>query len=1062
MTAQNFSRSFAVNGYTRLFRCISQLLGMLLWGSSLLIGQVDHNFLRGMTWRLVGPFRGGRVLAVTGIPGSLNTYYFGAVAGGVWKTTDAGLTWNPLFDKQPVSSIGAIAVSKSDPNVVYAGTGEACIRGDISFGDGVYKSTDAGKTWKNVGLKDTRQIGRVIVHPSTPDIVFVAALGHAHGPNTERGVFRSTDGGKTWEKVLYKDDKTGAIDVVFDPHNPRILYAALWQAQRSPWGLVSGGTGSGLYKSTDDGTSWQRLEKGLPEGPLGRIGVSVTGADSDRIYAIVEAKNGGLFRSEDAGQSWARINGDYSVRGRPWYYSHVFADPKNADVVYVLDFGFHRSIDGGKSFKQISAQHGDYHDLWIDPTDPNNMINGNDGGGTISHDGSKSWSSELNQPTSQFYHVATDNRFDYHLYGSQQDWGTIAIASRTNGNGIDRPDWYSVGGGESGYILPDPKDPDIVYAGANYAIFTRFNKRNGQSPVVSPWPDQLLSQAAADAKYRFGWTPPMQFSPHDPTVLYVAAQVVFKTQDGGNSWTVISPDLTRNDKSKQTSSGGPITKDNTGVEYYDQVSTLSESSLQKDLIWAGTDDGLIQLTRDGGKNWSNVTPKQMPEWAMVSLIEPSPHDPGTAYAAVERHRLDDFRPYVFRTTDYGKTWTMIANGFPDTAYVHAVREDPMRKGLLYAGTETGIYVSFDDGSHWQSLQQNLPTAPIYDLVVHGDDLAVATHGRSFWILDDISPLRQLNEQVMKTDAYLYKPALAYRTASARGHSVPSPTVGQNAPSGAIIDYYLRSPQKEITLEVLDARGQLVRRYSPAKEGTEESSFRAAESLRTGAGTNRFIWDLRHEAIRPPEGTDEDFGYSEGPTAVPGNYQLRLTVAGKTYTQPLEVKLDPRVEVSQADLQKQFDFAMGIQELMTRMSTTISQTGDLRSQLVAIRKRVKPESKNVLTSLDQLDKELAAVQSGITGWKVKPTEYSLNFPPALDDRLGWMMNHLSYGDGAPNRPMYELFGQLSNQIETELARYRDITSKDLVDFAELLKKENIMAISIPKFPEKHTTKAQPGK
>jgi photosystem II stability/assembly factor-like uncharacterized protein len=1040
-----------------MFRSLAVLSGILVLGSCILAGQIDKSLLQGMNWRLVGPFRGGRVLAVTGVPENSNLYYFGAVAGGVWKTTDAGLTWNPLFDKQSVSSIGAIAVAKSDPNVIYVGTGEACIRGDISFGDGVYKSTDAGSTWSNIGLKDTRHIGRVIVHPTNPDIVFVAALGHAHGPNAERGVFRSLDGGKSWEKVLYKDENTGAIDITFDPHNARILYASLWEARRTPWGLTSGGPGSGLYKSVDGGTTWQRLERGLPKGILGRIGVTVSGADSSRVYAIVEASDGGLFRSDDAGQSWTRINGDYSVRGRPWYYSHVFADPRNADIVYILDFGFHRSIDAGKTFKQVAAQHGDYHDLWIDPADPSLMINGNDGGATISHDGGKSWSSELNQPTAQFYHVATDNRFNYHLYGSQQDWGTIAIASRTSGYAIDRPDWYSVGGGESGYILPDPKDPDIVFAGANYAIFTRFNKRTGQAPVLSPWPDQLLSVAAADAKYRFGWTPPMQFSPHDPNLLYVAAQVVFKTQDGGNTWAVISPDLTRNDKSKQIASGGPITKDNTGVEYYDQVSTLAESALQQGLIWAGTDDGVIQLTRDGGKNWVNVTPKQMPEWAMVSLIEPSPHEPGTAYAAVERHRLDDFEPYIFRTGDYGKTWNLVSNGIAHTSYVHAVREDPKRKGLLYAGTETGIYFSVDSGAHWQSLQLNLPTTPIYDLVVHGDDLAVATHGRSFWILDNVSPLRQVNEAALSADAYLCAPVTAYRTTGGRGYSVPSPTVGQNPPEGATIDYYLKSSQKDISLEVIDSRGHLVRRYSPAKENANVNPS-MPQDLPTSAGMNRFYWNLRTEAVKPPEGTDEDFGYSDGPTVVPGMYQIKLTVAGKTYTQPLEVKLDPRVEVSQADLQKQFDFAMETQQLMSRVGIALNQMADLHSQIAGIQKRITPEAKNVATSAEHLDNKIAAVQAALTGWKIKPTGYSLNFPPALDDRVGWLMNHLNYGDGAPNQPMYELFKELSGQIETELARYKEITSKDLVDFAELLKKENIMAISIPAFPEKNAASA----
>lgn len=1034
-----------------MFRTMKSWAALLLLGALSVSAQVDQSLLQGMKWRLVGPFRGGRVLAVSGIPRNSNLYYFGAVAGGVWKTTDAGITWNPIFDKQSIASIGAIAVANSDPNVIYVGTGEACIRGDISFGDGVYKSTDAGKTWANVGLKDTRHIGKVIVDPGNPDVVFVAALGHAYGPNTERGVFRSLNGGKTWEKVLYKDNETGAIDITFDPRNPRILYATLWQAKRTPWSLTSGGPGSGIYKSTDSGSTWQRLETGLPQGILGRIGVAVSAANPERVYAIVEASDGGLFRSEDGGQKWVRVNSDFNVRGRPWYYSHVFTDPRNSDVVYLLDFGFHRSIDGGKTFTTLNAQHGDYHDLWIDPEDPNLMILGNDGGATVSHDGGRSWSSQHNQPTSQIYHIATDNRFNYRLYGSQQDWGTVAIASRTDDRVIDSNDWYSVGGGESGYVLPDPKNPDIVFAGANYAIFTRFDRRTGQAPVLSPWPDQLLNVAAADARYRFGWTPPMQFSPHDPSVLYVAAQVVFKTQDNGSTWSVISPDLTRNDKTKQQSSGGPITKDNTGSEYYDQISTLAESPVQKDLIWAGTDDGLIQLTRDGGKTWANVTPQQLPEWSMVSLIEPSPHEPGTAYAAVERHRLDDYRPYIYRTRDFGKTWALLSNGLGEAAYVHAVRVDPKRKGLLYAGTETGIYVSSDDGAHWQSLQLNLPTTPVYDLVVHDDDLAVATHGRSFWVLDDLSPLRQIDEKTPTAEAHLFAPAVAYRTGSPHGYSIPTLTAGQNPPGGATIDYFLKSAQKEISLEILDSKGTVLRRFSsskdPSKQGTEQTQGPPAS-----AGLNRFYWDLRTEGVKTAEGTNESFSSSAGPTVIPGMYEVKLTAAGKTLTQKLEVKLDPRVQASETDLQKQYDLAAEVQGLIAKAGTMAHRIADLRSQLAAIRKRPNPPS-DVVSGAEQIDKKLAAVESAITGWKVKPTEYSLNYPPALDDRLGWVLNHLDYGDAAPNQPMVELVHELSGEVQAQVAKYDEITSKDLVQFADLLRKENVSAITLPASPLK---------
>jgi photosystem II stability/assembly factor-like uncharacterized protein len=612
--------------------------------------QFNDATMKGMKWRLVGPFRGGRVLAVTGIPGDPYTFYFGGVAGGVWRTNDGGNTWTPLTDKQPFASIGAIAVAESNPGVIYVGTGESCLRGNISYGNGMYKSTDGGKTWAYIGLKETQHIARVVVDPKNSNLVYVAALGHAYGANPERGVYRTTDGGKTWEKILYKDDKTGAIDLSVDPHNPNVMFAALYQIQRTPWSLESGGPGSGLYRSVDGGNSWKHLEgHGIPEGILGRIGISVSGGDANRVYALIEAKEGGLFRSDDGGDSWSKVNDDQRLTQRAWYFTHIFADPKNADTVYMLNTGMFRSSDGGRSLQLLPAPHGDHHGLWIDPKDPQRMINGNDGGATISVDGGKSWSSQYTQPTAQFYHVAADNRFLYYLYGAQQDNSTVGIASRTDDGYIGRQHWYDVGGGESGYIVPDPRDANIVYAGSGGGVVTRFDKRTEQEQDITVWPEDGSGHGAKDLKYRQAWTDPIAMSPYNPDVLYTAAEVVFKTTDHGKSWSAISPDLTRNDKSKQGSSGGPLTKDNTTVEYYDTVFTIAESPVQKDLIWAGTDDGLIQLTRDGGKHWSNVTPKGLPEWAMVSLIEASPHDGGTAYAAVDAHKLDDLKPYIYKT-----------------------------------------------------------------------------------------------------------------------------------------------------------------------------------------------------------------------------------------------------------------------------------------------------------------------------------------------------------------------------------------------------------------------------
>ncbi len=880
---------------------------------------------KNLQYRLVGPFRGGRVVAVAGVVGQENVYYFGSTAGGVWKTTDGGLNWKPVFDKTKDASpaIGAIAVSESDPNVIYVGTGEACIRGNIVGGNGVYKSIDAGKTWKFVGLADTHAIGRLALNPKNPDIAFVAALGHPFGDNEERGIFRTQDGGKTWQKVLYKDAKSGGIDVVFDPTNANIVFAALWQARRTPWSLDSGGPGSGLYRSIDGGTTWKELKAhGLPEGTLGRIGVTVSGANPNRVWAVIEAEKGGIYRSDDGGDSWHLMTDDHRFRQRAWYYSHIFADPKSADTVYILNTGAYRSNDGGKTFSRIRSPHGDNHALWIDPTNPKRLMNGNDGGATISTDGGDSWTSLYNQPTAQFYHVTTDNRFPYYIYGAQQDNSTVGIASASAEGAIDRPDWYAVGGGESGYIAPDPTDPEIVYAGSYGGDITRYDHRTGEEQAINPWPVNPIGWAAADVKHRFQWTEPIVFSPHDPKTMYFAGEVLFKTTDSGMSWTIISPDLTRNDKSKQVSSGGPITKDNTGVEVYDTIFSVVESPVQKDLIWAGTDDGLVHLTRDGGQHWENITPKAMPEWGTVSMIEVSSRDAGTAYLAVERHKSDDFAPYVFKTTDFGKSWTKLVTGLPANDYVHAVRIDPRRPNLLFAGTEQGVYISYDDGAHWQPLQLNLPSVPINDLVVKNNDLVLATHGRSFWVLDDITPLEQYEDSIPQQEAHLFTPGAANHTVFRGSFFAPSGNVGKNPPAGALIDYWLKTSLKKsdeakpvaaasetpaasakpeassspspdakkkddadeppkITIEILDSSGKVIRKYPKKEEpgGDDEEDFFSrdhnAGALPADAGFNRFVWDLRYEGATKIPHAPLWGGNTDGPQALPGTYQVRV-------------------------------------------------------------------------------------------------------------------------------------------------------------------------------------------
>ncbi|MGE5324705.1 MAG: VPS10 domain-containing protein [Actinomycetota bacterium] len=1018
---------------------------------------VNEKLFGAMRWRQVGPFRGGRVLAVTGVPGEPNVFYFGAVAGGVWKSTDTGANWQPLFDKQDIASIGAIAVADSDHNIVYAGTGEACIRGNITYGNGVYKSVDGGKTWTNVGLKDTQHIGALIIDPKDPNIVFVAALGHAYGPNEERGVFRTTDGGKTWQKVLYENNKTGAIDIVFDPNNSRTLFASMWQVHRTPWSLSSGGAGSGLYKSTDGGSTWTRLEgHGLPSGIMGRIGVSVSAADSNRVYAMIESKEGGLYRSDNGGESWIRINEDGRLRQRPWYFSHVFADPRSADTVYVLNTGMLRSTDGGRTFNLMPAPHGDHHALWIDPEDPRRMINGNDGGATISTDGGNTWTTQNNQPTAQFYHVITDNQWPYYIYGAQQDNSTVAIKSYDDDGVIGRQDWYAVGGGESGYIAPYPPDPNIVFANAE-DFTTRFDKRTEQAVDISVYPLDASGNAAEKLLHRFNWTSPLLVSPHDPNVLYTAAERVFKSTDMGQSWTAISPDLTRNDKSKQKPSGGPITLDITSVEYYDTIFTVAESPAKKDMIWVGTDDGLVQLTTDGGQHWNNVTPKDMPEWSLISIVEPSHFDAGTAYIAVDRHKFDDFRPMIFRTRDSGKTWIMAANGIPDGAYVRAVREDPERKGLLFAGTELGVYFSIDDGSHWQPLKLNLPTVPIRDLAIHGNDLVVATHGRSFWVLDDITPLRQIEPDFASKGMILYKPETALRLHLPEEIDSRGP-VGSDPPLGAIISYYFKeAPKDEVKLEIFDKAGKMVRSLSSReKKGFEQppewpDQVKEVTTIPASAGMNRYAWNLRWEPpVQIPGAFYSDQG-PQGPLVMPGDYTVKLTVGNQSQTQPLKIVMDPRLKnVTVEDLQKQFDLATQVRNANQELHQAVNQIRAMRGELKAIQDRFEndPELKVLVQQAGELDAKMAPVEEQLIQVNMKGSEANLAFPNMLNEQLDSLSGIVQAGDSAPSKQQYEVFKMLRGRLDQQLAAWKQLLSSDVPAFNQLVHNSNVPALYVP--------------
>ena len=887
--------------------------------------QLDPNLYSGLHWRMIGPHRGGRTIAVSGVEGQPNVYYFGGVGGGVWKTVNAGVTWEPIFDGQPISSIGAIAVSPSHPNIIYVGTGEADFRSNLTYGNGVYKSTDGGHTWKNIGLAATQHISRIALDPRNPDVVLVAAMGSAYGPGAERGVFRSTDGGSNWQKVLFRDENSGAIDVTLDPDHPQTVWAALVHDQRPPWSAYPPATTSGaIFKSNDGGAVWNPVTGGgLPAGEWGRVGLAVArGTHGQRVYALIDAKDGGIFKSDDGGQTWTRTGKDPRL-GRLWYFGEIYVDPKNPDTVYVPNVSIYRSTDAGKTFIAIKGAPGgdDYHALWIDPANPQRMIFGSDQGAGVSVDGGLTWSSWFNQPTAQFYHVAVDNDFPYHVYGAQQDSGSVYILSRSNDGAITFRDWHPAGAGESGYIAPDPSDSNIIYGGGTYGELFRYDRRTGQGQNIAP--DAVRNFGEAHPEHRYTWTSPVVFSPQDPHTLYFGSQNVLRSIDRGNSWEKISPDLTGTDP--KASEDGPLTVENAKARGHGVVYTIAPSPVAAGQVWAGTDSGLIHLTRDGGKTWNNVTPPGLTAWSKVSLIDASHSSPGTAYAAVDRHRLDDLGPYIFRTHDFGKTWTRINQGIPNGAYVRAVREDPKKKGLLFAGTELGVFFSLNDGDSWQPLQLNLPVSPVHDLVIKDNDLVAATHGRAFWILDDISPLRQLDAKAEAAPAFLFQPSTAMRIRASTHGDTPLPPeepAGENPPPGAIFYYYLKSPaQDEVKLEVLDARGQAVRTYSskdqpfrpPTPPAFPDYWFKPEQPLSTAAGMHRFIWDVRYSIPPVAQPNYSMFTVAgrdvprqpEGPQALPGAYQVRLTVAGKSYTQPFKLVMDPRVKTTAQDLERQF-------------------------------------------------------------------------------------------------------------------------------------------------------------
>jgi photosystem II stability/assembly factor-like uncharacterized protein len=933
--------------------------------------------LGGMRWRMIGPFRGGRSIAVSGIEGRPNVYYFGGVGGGVWTTNNSGLTWQPIFDSAPIASIGALAVVPSKPYIIYVGTGEADLRSDLTYGDGVYKTTDGGQTWTNIGLRDSQHIARIVVDPHNPNVVLVAALGHAYGPNRERGVFRSTDGGANWQRVLFKDENTGAIDLAVDPDNPQTVFAALWSVRRPPWSVYAPVNGGGaIYRSDDGGAHWAEVKGGgLPETAFGRVGLAIArGTNGRRVYALIDTevtgadaavrKMGGLYRSDDGGRNWMLTGTDPRIKGRGWYFGEVIIDPKNPDIVYLPNVAIYRSQDGGHTFEAIKGAPGgdDYHAMWIDQQNPARMIFGSDQGVGVSVDGGRTWSSWYNQPTGQFYHVATDNAFPYRVYGAQQDSGTAATVSRSDTGSITFRDWYSVGAGESGYIAPDPNDPNMVYGGDTYGGLHRFDRRTGQAQNIAPAPLGNFGDISR-AEVRFTWTSPLVFA-SDGKTLYYGSQYLLRSPDRGMSWERVTGDLT-GAADPDAPREGPTTSQNARARGYGVIYTIAPSAVDARTIWLGTDTGLIWLTRDGGASWKNVTPPGLSDWSKISMIDAGHFDAGTAYAAVDRHRLDDLKPHVFRTHDFGATWQEIANGIPDGAYVRSLREDPVRKGLLFAGTELGVFFSLEDGGCWQSLRLNMPVAPVHDLVIKNNDLVVATHGRAFWILDDISPLRQMEELAFGDDkscsasppqsylqqyaslaqpVRLFKPAVPIRIRRNTNNDTPLPPeepAGENPPTGAVIYYSLaKEAQGEVSIEILDSSGAVVRRYAstdpvekpPANAPFTQSWFRPPERVETGAGLHRLVWDLRYARVpmsQPSYSMAVAFGQStliepEGPQVLPGQYGVRMTAAGRTFLQPLEVKMDPRVATSAEDLKKQFDLEMKIYEAMKQANAALDE------------------------------------------------------------------------------------------------------------------------------------------
>lgn len=1006
-----------------------------------------------LEYRLVGPFRGGRSAAVTGIPGNDRVYYMGSTGGGVWKTENSGETWENISDGYFGGTIGAVEVARSDNNIIYVAGGEKTVRGNVSHGYGIWKSVNGGETWEYKGLKEGQYMPRLRVHPKDADLVYVAVLGHLFGQNEERGIYRSRDGGDSWEKILYVDDKSGGIDLILDPVNPRIIYASTWQVKRSAYSLESGGPGSALWKSTDGGDSWIKLSdsEGMPDGPLGIIGVTLSADNPEKLYALVEAKDGGLFISDNRGDTWRRINSDRKLRQRAWYYTRLYADPDNAETVYVLNVAFHKSNNGGREFDRIQTPHGDHHDLWIDPLNSNNIIIGDDGGAQITHNGGKDWSSLMNQPTGQFYRVVTDKHFPYRIYGGQQDNSTVRIESRSLTGSINETNWESTAGGESAWIAPDPVDSDIVYGGSYGGYLLRVNHRTGETRRIDIWPDNPMGWGADSLRERFQWNFPILFSRHDNTTLYAASNRLFKTTNEGQSWTAISPDLTRNDLSRMGPSGGPITKDNTSVEYYGTIFAVAESDIEKGVIWCGSDDGMIHITRDGGSNWEDVTPGNdlIPKWAMINSIDADPFTAGGLYVAATSYKYDDFRPFLLHTSDYGRSWTKIVSGINKSHFTRVVRADHKRQGLLFAGTESGMYISFNNGNSWNPFQLNLPVVPITDLEIRDNDLVVATQGRAFWVFGYLDVLRKADNKILADDFLLLEPSPAFRLGG-RSSGRESLTAGKNPPNGPVFNIYLNNgcEKRDINLEIFDSEGRLAKSFITNKGDIKIASHLPYESFKPAKGLNQLVWDMNYPGALRVDKMILWAGSLSGPKAVPGKYRAVITVGDNSQEVDFEILKNPLSSSSVDDLQEQFDFLMSVRDKLSETHQAILDIREIRERITAIGSITKDlDNSQINEKITGISKSLDEIENALYQTKNRSNQDPLNFPIKLNNKLAALNGVAATGDYRPTDQVYKVRDELIKKIDLQLQQLEVVLNTDISELNKILHDNNIPHIGV---------------